>query len=119
MSMSIIKEKLNKLPLEPGVYIFRDKSGKILYIGKATNLRSRVQSYFRGIFDIEKGIEVGPRLAGRPIEAMIYEVQDIDFQQPANTQYIHRCSTPRRASRSLAADNGSVPRTQPRRRLFF
>lgn len=44
--MSISKEKLNNLPTGPGVYQFYDKSGKILYIGKAKNLRSRVKSYF-------------------------------------------------------------------------
>ncbi len=35
-----------KLPENPGVYFFRDKEGKILYIGKATSLKSRVGSYF-------------------------------------------------------------------------
>lgn len=35
-----------KLPDNPGVYFFRDKEGKILYIGKATSLRDRVRSYF-------------------------------------------------------------------------
>ncbi|MFA5157971.1 MAG: GIY-YIG nuclease family protein [Patescibacteria group bacterium] len=44
--MSISKEKLNSLPTGPGVYQFYDKAGKILYIGKAKNLRSRVKSYF-------------------------------------------------------------------------
>jgi len=34
------------LPETPGVYFFRDKEGKILYIGKATSLRDRVRSYF-------------------------------------------------------------------------
>ena len=34
------------LPRCPGVYLFRDRAGRILYVGKATNLRSRVRSYF-------------------------------------------------------------------------
>ncbi len=41
-----IKQKISKFPEEPGVYFFRDKKGKILYIGKATSLRDRVRSYF-------------------------------------------------------------------------
>jgi DNA polymerase III subunit epsilon len=36
----------NNLPRSPGVYVFRDQSNKVIYVGKATNLRSRVRSYF-------------------------------------------------------------------------
>jgi DNA polymerase-3 subunit epsilon len=36
------------LPRLPGVYVFRDRDGRPLYVGKATNLRSRVRSYFAG-----------------------------------------------------------------------
>lgn len=66
--MSKIKEKLNKLPTESGVYIFRDKSQKILYIGKATNLRSRTQSYFRGVNN-----------RGAWIASMVEQIVDVDF----------------------------------------
>ncbi|HLD27366.1 MAG TPA: excinuclease ABC subunit UvrC [Patescibacteria group bacterium] len=38
--------QLNKLPAQPGIYRFYDKSGRLLYIGKAKNLNSRVKSYF-------------------------------------------------------------------------
>jgi len=38
--------KLQTLPTKPGVYIMRDAAGKIIYIGKAINLRNRVRSYF-------------------------------------------------------------------------
>ncbi len=40
--------KLSRLPRKPGVYLFRDEKGEIIYIGKAAILRTRVQSYFRG-----------------------------------------------------------------------
>ena len=66
--MSKVKEKLNKLPTESGVYIFRDKSQKILYIGKATNLRSRTQSYFRGVNN-----------RGAWIASMVEQIVDVDF----------------------------------------
>jgi DNA polymerase-3 subunit epsilon len=39
---------LNELPEKPGIYYFLDRAGKPLYIGKATNIRSRVISHFRG-----------------------------------------------------------------------
>ncbi|MFA0754135.1 MAG: hypothetical protein IMHGJWDQ_001919 [Candidatus Fervidibacter sp.] len=41
-------EKLAALPEAPGVYLFKDRSGRVLYVGKAVNLRNRVRSYFHG-----------------------------------------------------------------------
>jgi len=41
-----LKEKITNLPESPGVYIFKDTGGKIIYIGKAKSLKKRVQSYF-------------------------------------------------------------------------
>jgi excinuclease ABC subunit C len=41
-----IREKLELLPTRPGVYIYRDARGTIIYVGKAVNLRNRVRSYF-------------------------------------------------------------------------
>ncbi|MEW5923953.1 MAG: GIY-YIG nuclease family protein, partial [Candidatus Zixiibacteriota bacterium] len=38
--------KIKNLPTSPGVYIFRNNSGTIIYIGKAKNLRNRVRTYF-------------------------------------------------------------------------
>ena len=44
---AIVQEKLDALPPRPGCYVFRDKQGKPLYVGKAKSLRSRVRSYFQ------------------------------------------------------------------------
>jgi excinuclease ABC subunit C len=41
-----LREKVAQLPTQPGVYLFQDAGGKILYVGKANSLRSRVRSYF-------------------------------------------------------------------------
>ena len=41
-----LKDKVSRLPASPGVYIMKDSRNRILYIGKAVNLRSRVRSYF-------------------------------------------------------------------------
>jgi excinuclease ABC subunit C len=56
-----VREQLEHLPRSPGVYLFRDESDDVLYVGKAKSLRSRVRSYFnRG--DGRLGIE---RMVGR------------------------------------------------------
>jgi excinuclease ABC subunit C len=43
----VLEEKLEALPTLPGVYLYKDASGKIIYIGKARSLRQRVRSYFQ------------------------------------------------------------------------
>ena len=43
-----IEAQLRGLPAKPGVYLFRDSKGTVLYVGKAKSLRARVRSYFRG-----------------------------------------------------------------------
>ena len=44
-----LKEKLESLPQDPGVYLMKDQGGKIIYVGKAKNLKNRVKSYFVGM----------------------------------------------------------------------
>jgi excinuclease ABC subunit C len=41
-----LERKLETLPTGPGVYLWKDREGRVLYVGKAKNLRSRVRSYF-------------------------------------------------------------------------
>ncbi len=40
-------EVLDRIPMEPGVYLFKDAKGTVVYVGKAKNLRTRVRQYFR------------------------------------------------------------------------
>lgn len=63
-----IKEKLRDIPDQPGVYIFKDGDGKVLYVGKASSLRNRVRSYFR------RSSGQSPR-----ISAMVPRIRDIDW----------------------------------------
>ncbi len=42
-----LEEKLRALPPRPGVYLLRDRGGKVIYVGKAASLRQRVRSYFQ------------------------------------------------------------------------
>ncbi len=59
---------LNNLPSKPGCYLMKNASGRIVYVGKAINLRSRVRSYFHSGADHT-----------RKTRRMVYEIADIDF----------------------------------------
>lgn len=64
---SNIKEKLNNLSAYPGVYQLKDKNDKVIYVGKAKNLRNRVRSYFHS------GVESPKTLA------MVNKVEDFEL----------------------------------------
>ncbi|MDD3487669.1 MAG: GIY-YIG nuclease family protein [Candidatus Moranbacteria bacterium] len=85
LSSTTVKSKISNLPKSPGVYEFRDKKAKILYIGKATSLRDRVGSYFRGRFDEGSAFRkpnAKPSFSDRPhIEPMIPEIADIKIHE--------------------------------------
>jgi excinuclease ABC subunit C len=65
-----VKQKLRDLPDKPGCYMFRDRRGRIVYVGKAISLRKRVQSYFRDA-SLRSG---SPKLRG-----LVKSVDDIDI----------------------------------------
>ena len=90
MSASDLQDKLNTLPTKPGVYLYRNKAGKVIYVGKAVNLKNRVRSYFhksaqsnvktrklvQDIADLEFII------AGSELEALLLENNLIKKYQP-------------------------------------
>ena len=49
MTKDELREKANDLPLQPGVYLMMDKTGKVIYVGKAKNLRQRLSNYFQDL----------------------------------------------------------------------
>jgi excinuclease ABC subunit C len=57
-----LQRKLDTLPDGPGVYLWRDAAGEVLYVGKAKRLRSRVRSYFAADFDTSPRNQVLQRL---------------------------------------------------------
>ncbi len=58
-----IQQILDNLPTRPGVYLHKDEDGKIIYVGKAINLRNRVRSYFRPKVDSTKTEQLRRRIS--------------------------------------------------------
>ena len=83
-----IEEQLKGLPAKPGVYLFRNAKGTVLYVGKAKSLRSRVRSYFRG-GDSRLGLD---RMVGRveQIEVIVTQTEVEAFHLEQNLIKRHR-----------------------------
>jgi excinuclease ABC subunit C len=83
-----IEKKLKNLPTESGVYLFRDNKKRILYIGKAANLKHRLGSYFhkntpQRIKNLTKNVkDLKTQETASEIEALILESQLIKKYQP-------------------------------------
>jgi excinuclease ABC subunit C len=82
--------RLRNLPSSPGVYLFKNAEGKIIYIGKARNLRKRVRAYFRGSHRLDaKTARLAEQIADfdlivtdNEIEALILEANLVKEHRP-------------------------------------
>src|ERR1700748_2112704 len=88
---SLLREKVAKLPLAPGVYLYKDPAGKVIYVGKAKVLRARVRSYFNDdkLLDVKTGTLIG-------------EARDIDYILVDNEE------------EALALENNLIKQYKPR-----
>jgi excinuclease ABC subunit C len=80
-----------QLPLAPGVYLYKDSSGKVIYVGKAKNLRNRVRSYFSE-----------ERLADAKTGTLISEAAGVDYILVDNNK------------EALALENNLIKQWKPR-----
>ena len=83
-----LREKANRLPLLPGVYLMLDEHGEVIYVGKAKALKNRVVSYFRGEHEpktaamVEKVCDFNVIVAASEFEALVLENSLIKRHQP-------------------------------------
>jgi len=79
-----LEQQLKTLPASPGVYLFKDKEGKVIYVGKATNLSSRVKSYFGA-----------PTNLSSKIQQLVAKICDFEFIVTSSEQeaLILECNT--------------------------
>lgn len=94
---NLAKSYIDALPSNPGVYYFKDNKGKIIYIGKAINLKKRVCSHFSGNSikkqrqEFLKNIyEVDFTVCGTELMALILEASEIQKYWPENNRALKR-----------------------------
>jgi len=86
-----LREKAAQLPLLPGVYLYKDQHGEVIYIGKAKNLRARVRSYFSD-----------DRLADTKTGSLISDARDVEYILVDNNK------------EALALENNLIKQWKPR-----
>ena len=91
-----LRHKVSQLPASPGVYLYKDAHGKIIYVGKAKSLRARVRSYFNE-----------DRLADAKTGTLISEARDVDFIEVDNNK------------EALALENNLIKQYKPRYNILL
>ena len=86
-----LQQKIRTLPTEPGVYLYKNAEGEVIYVGKAKNLRSRVASYFRAA-----------RWEDAKTDTLVREAVDVDYIVVANNK------------EALALENNFIKQRKPR-----
>src|ERR1700742_1514135 len=86
-----LREKVAQLPLSPGVYLYKDAGGRVIYVGKAKILRNRVRSYF-----------LDDKLADVKTGTLISEARDVDYILVDNEK------------EALALENNLIKQYKPR-----
>jgi DNA polymerase III subunit epsilon len=97
-SYAAVRARLGELPPGPGVYMFRDRSGRLLYVGKSVCLRQRVRSYFgEAAGRYRKLRRLRSRAAavewtetGSELEALLLESRLVKEQHPPFNALLHR-----------------------------
>ena len=70
-----LAKKLKTLPTSPGLYFYKDKTGEIIYIGKAANLRNRVRQYF------QPSTALRARKSDSKTAALIAEIAELEWRE--------------------------------------
>ncbi|HUB77885.1 MAG TPA: excinuclease ABC subunit UvrC [Bryobacteraceae bacterium] len=86
-----LRDKVAQIPFAPGVYLYKDAAGKVIYVGKAKSLRNRVRSYF-----------LEDKLADAKTGTLISEARDIDYILVDNEK------------EALALENNLIKQYKPR-----
>ncbi len=94
--LATLRERAAALPQTPGVYLYKDAAGQVVYVGKAKNLRDRVRSYF-----------LEERLADAKTGSLLADARDVEYIAVANEK------------EALALENNLIKQRQPRYNILL
>src|SRR5260370_7525755 len=91
-----LQEKIRTLPTSPGVYLYKNADGEVIYVGKAKNLRSRVRSYFG------EGADAQPKT-----DSLLRDAVDVEYIVVDNEK------------EALALENNLIKQKKPRYNILL
>lgn len=95
----VLAHRFKEIPQKPGVYLFKDAAGRIIYIGKATNLKSRVRHHFGTLRLAAPGVVAR---SGNNASPFVDKIADIDWIRTKNE------------SQAMILENQLIKKYQPR-----
>jgi len=120
--MTDLKEKLQNIPRSPGVYLFKDKNKKVIYVGKAVVLRNRVRSYFQGgKIDDPKSKRLKSRIRDLEIIVTDSEIEALILEANLIKEYKPRYNVNLKDDKSfpyIRVTNEKFPRIFPTRKII-
>jgi excinuclease ABC subunit C len=112
--------KLKDLPGSPGIYQFKNEKGKVIYVGKALNLKNRVRSYFHGSVDSPKTLALVSKIADLELIVTDNEIEALVLENNLIKEFKPRYNVNLKDDKSfpyIKVTNEPFPRIFPTRRI--
>ena len=116
-----LKAKLKDLPGRPGIYQFKNEKGKIIYVGKALNLKNRIRSYFHGSMNSPKTIALVSKIEDFELIVTDNEIEALVLENNLIKEFKPRYNVNLKDDKSfpyIKVTNEFFPRIFPTRRII-
>jgi excinuclease ABC subunit C len=116
-----LEAKLKDMPDSPGIYQFKNDKGKVIYVGKALNLKNRVRSYFHGNVDSPKTLALVSKIADLELIVTDNEIEALVLENNLIKEFKPRYNVNLKDDKSfpyIKVTNEPYPRIFPTRRII-
>jgi excinuclease ABC subunit C len=116
-----LESKLKDLPDNPGIYQFKNDKGKVIYVGKALNLKNRVRSYFHGSIDSPKTMALVSKIADLELIVTDNEIEALVLENNLIKEFKPRYNVNLKDDKSfpyIKVTSEPFPRIFPTRRII-